>query len=321
MRDAGSPPQLPEDIRQQLRRAERLEWWTLFWLVSIIAVMYLAMGSSQAMKTAWIEDTLSLLPPILFLAARRCEQLPPTRAFPFGFQRAGTLPFFLAAAAALTLMGGFLLYSAASHLITQEHPTIGSVRLLGQDIWLGWVMIAALVYSIIPPVIPGRMKKPLAHATMDKVLYTDADMNAADWKTGVAGIAELTGIAFGYWWADAAAAGVIAFDILRDGLRNFRIALAELLDGAPRNLASAEVHPISARLSAQLRQRYPHHRLRLREAGRFVFGELVEEEQTQERGEAAGQAAGEEDGWRLLMLSRQVPLAEPERRRQTDENG
>ncbi len=33
------------------------------------------------------------------------------------------------------------------------------------------------------------MKKSLARDLNDKVLYTDADMNAADWQTGLAGIA------------------------------------------------------------------------------------------------------------------------------------
>ncbi len=50
-------------------------------------------------------------------------------------------------------MGAFLLYEAASTLLTAEHPTIGSVNLLGGEVWLGWFMMAALLYSVIPPVI------------------------------------------------------------------------------------------------------------------------------------------------------------------------
>jgi hypothetical protein len=41
-------------------------------------------------------------------------------------------------------------------------------------------MIAVLVYSVIPPVILGRLKKPVAAKIADKVLHTDALMNAAD---------------------------------------------------------------------------------------------------------------------------------------------
>ncbi len=190
---------VPDEIERKLRRAATLEWWSIFWLLTIIAVMYFAMGSSQAMKSAWIEDTLSLLPPILFLLPRKFENKPATEKYPFGFHRVGSLAFLLAASA-LTAMGGFLLYDAVSALILQEHPTIGNITIFGWDVWMGWLMVAALIYSIIPPVILGYIKKPLARATMDKILYTDADMNAADWKTGLAGIAGIIGIGFGFWW-------------------------------------------------------------------------------------------------------------------------
>ena len=60
---------LPEAQRQTLRRAQRLQVLWIFVLLSIIAAIYLSAGNSQAMKTAWIEDTLSLIPPIAFLLA------------------------------------------------------------------------------------------------------------------------------------------------------------------------------------------------------------------------------------------------------------
>jgi hypothetical protein len=37
-------------------RTERLEWSSLGLLASVSALRYLAMGGSQAMKTAWVED-------------------------------------------------------------------------------------------------------------------------------------------------------------------------------------------------------------------------------------------------------------------------
>lgn len=296
---------LPDEIKRKLRRAARLEWWSIFWLLTIIVVMYFAMGSSQAMKTAWIEDTLSLLPPILFLLARKFENKPATEQYPFGFHRVGSLAFLLAAGA-LTTMGGFLLYDATSALILQEHPTIGNVTILGWDVWLGWLMVAALVYSIIPPVILGHMKKPLARAAMDKILYTDADMNAADWKTGLAGIAGIVGIGFGFWWADAAAAGLISFDILRDGLRNLRIAVAELLDGAPRELDSTDVHPIVDTLSAELRKRFPGHDVQVRETGRFVRANVVPFKGAELNIGEARKLLSDDQAWRLMALGRQL---------------
>lgn len=295
----------PEEITRKLRRAERLEWWSIFWLLTIIAVMYFAMGSSQAMKTAWIEDTLSLLPPALFLLARRFEDKPATDKYPFGFHRVGSLAFLLAAGA-LTAMGLFLLYDAASALILREHPTIGNVTILGWHLWLGWLMVAALVYSVIPPVILGRMKKPLARDTVDKILYTDADMNAADWKTGLAGIAGIIGIGFGFWWADAAAAGLISFDILRDGLRNLRIAVAELLDGAPRELDLPDIHPVVETVSEALRARFPDHDVQVRETGRYLRANVIPTKDAELERSQARQLISEDQAWRLVALGRQL---------------
>ncbi len=92
-------------------------------------------------------------------------------------------------------------------------------------------MIAALAYSVVPPVILGRMKQPVARRIQDKVVHTDALMQKADWMTGVAAIVGILGVGFGLWWADSAAALVIAVDIVRDGFRAARAAAAELADG------------------------------------------------------------------------------------------
>jgi hypothetical protein len=54
--------ELPPDKHQLLNKAVRLEWLTIAYLLSAVAVLYLTLGSSQAMKAAWAEDILSLLP-------------------------------------------------------------------------------------------------------------------------------------------------------------------------------------------------------------------------------------------------------------------
>jgi cobalt-zinc-cadmium efflux system protein len=144
---------LPPEIRAALKRAERLEWWNIFWTISIIAVMGLVLGQSQTMKTAWIEDTLGLVPPIAFLIAARMERRGErSRKFPFGFERVNGLGFFLAAVA-LAATGALLLWDSAMTLVAAEHATVGSVRIFGHDIWLGWLMIGAQIYAMIPPMI------------------------------------------------------------------------------------------------------------------------------------------------------------------------
>ena len=123
----------------------------------------------------------------------------------------------LLSATALLSIGSFMAYEAVMGLLKMEHPSIGAISVFGVELWLGWVMLAALAYSAIPPVILGRMKKPIAEKIEDKVLFTDAQTQKADWQTALAGMVGVVGIGLGIWWADAAAALFISLSILRDG--------------------------------------------------------------------------------------------------------
>jgi len=271
MTDTGVPP----DISSEMRRAIRLEYWTLLWIGSIVAVMYFAMGSSQAMKSAWIEDLLSLIPAIVFIVAAFFERRAPNDKFRFGYSRVNSLAF-LISAVALVSVGGFLLFESIKTLILQEHPSIGLITMFGHDIWLGWAMIAALIYSVVPPVILGRLKQPLAKKMQDKVLHTDALMQKADWTTGLAGILGVLGVGLGLWWADAVAAGFISFEILRDGIKNLRTSTAELIDGMPRALDSNDIADDARDLELALLQKYPEARVRMRESGRYILVQIDE---------------------------------------------
>jgi divalent metal cation (Fe/Co/Zn/Cd) transporter len=200
------------------------------------------MGSSQAMKAAWVEDLLSLIPPLAFLVAVHQARKRPSVSHPYGHHRAVGAGH-LAAAIALLSMGLFLLYDSGSGLASGEHPPIGSVNVLGQTLWSGWLMIAVMVYTGIGPVILGRLKMPLAEALHDKVLYADADMNKADWMTAGAAILGILGIGMGLWWADGAAAIVISLSILKDGWQQVFGAVRDLLDGEARTFDDGAVHP------------------------------------------------------------------------------
>ena len=85
--------QIPKQIKPDLKHAIRLEWWTLAWQTSIVVVMFFVMGSSQAMKSAWTEDLLGLVPAAVFLLAVHFERKSPNRKFPFGFPRVNSLAF------------------------------------------------------------------------------------------------------------------------------------------------------------------------------------------------------------------------------------
>ena len=270
MIDAGC---IPEPVRQNLSKARPLAWWTLFWIGNVALLMYLAMGSSQAMKTAFIEDSLSLVPSIVFLIATSLEGKPATKFYPFGFRRFNSLAFMVAATALLSI-GAFTAFEATMTLVRMEHPTIGMVKLFGQELWLGWIMIAALAYSAVPPLILGRKKLPLAQELQDKILFTDAKTQKADWQTALAGIAGVAGIGFGFWWADAIAALAISLSILRDGWMNLKKAGAELADGLPRNLEhdrpDADAEHVRERLAAE----FPDADIRMREVGRYIEAEV-----------------------------------------------
>lgn len=294
-------PHTPDAVSRALIRAERLEYWTLGWLAVIVAVMGLAAGGSQAFRTAFIEDVLSMLAPALFLVSRRIERMEPREGFPYGFHRAGSLAFFFAAAA-LTSIGLFLLYEGVKTLVLVEHPSIGSIRVLEREIWMGWVMMAALVFSIIPPVIFGRKKRKVARTLCDKVLFTDADTNAADWQTGVAGILGLLGIALGLWWADAVMAIVISVSVLWDGIRGIRISTVSLIDGTPRKLDSLEIDDDALKVIRALEQRYRNVRVQIRETGRH-FRVVIEPRDEPHMDESRIRALLNEHNWRLIEVS------------------
>lgn len=268
---------LPLEKEQLLRKAIRLEWISIFFVLSIVAVMYLTMGSSQAMKMALLEDLLALIPPTVFLVAMRMRKRPPDEQHPYGYSRAILLAF-LAAAMAIFMFGLFMFIDSVSSLIKQEHPSIGHFQLSGEawPIWGGWVMIAALLYSIVPPLILGRMKLPLARELHESTLYADATMNKADWLTSAAAIIGVLGIGLGFWWADAVAALIIALDVLKDGTTHVRKAMLELMDQRPTAIMSNTPLGLESAIAEALMREADvlDVEARLREEGHLVGGEI-----------------------------------------------
>lgn len=268
--------ELPPDKQPAHTKAVKLEWITLAYLTSAIFFIYLTLGASQAMKVAWLEDMLSLLPPAVFLVADRIRHRSPNEDFPYGFHRVVSIAF-LVASVALTLMGAFLLFDSVMKLISVEHPSIGVVQPWGEPIWLGWFMIPALLWSAIPAAVLGRIKMPLAAQLHDKVLHADAQMNKADWLTAGAAIVGVIGIGIGWWWADAVAAAVISIDILHDGTTNLRAVIADLMDQKPTSVDHKSRDPLPTRVENELKAMVwvQDARVRLREEGHVYYGEAI----------------------------------------------
>ena len=142
-------PALPAAQQKTLRRAIRIEWFTIGFLAVAITGVNLVMGSSQAMKAAWIEDLLSLAPPIAFLIAVRIITNPPSDKYPYGFFRSVGVAH-LVAGVALCTMGTFLLFDSVTGLISGDRPPIGSVQPFGTVIWSGWLMMGVMALTIPP---------------------------------------------------------------------------------------------------------------------------------------------------------------------------
>jgi cobalt-zinc-cadmium efflux system protein len=300
---------VPPELREPMKRAVRLEWWNIAFTISIVIVMGLVLGNSQTMKTAWVEDTLGLIPPIVFLVAVHFEKKGATDEFPFGFDRVHSLAF-LIAAVALAGVGAMLLWDAASTLFAREHATVASIRLFGRDIWLGWLMLAAQLYSIIPPFIIGLREMPLAKEMQDEVLFTDSKMNKANWQTGAAGLAGIIGLGLGWWWADSVAAAFISVGIIADGWLALRIATAELSDGVPRELGGTGPDPEAKQLVEKLEAQYPGAGIRLRETGRYIHAEVCGVDPDVRQDLRALWPGEPERSWRLAQLAFVPPDAE-----------
>jgi cation diffusion facilitator family transporter len=268
--------ELPEELQAVQRRAVVLEWVTIAYLVSAVVLLALTLGQSQAMKAAWIEDLLSLLPAIAFLVANSIRRGGRSAKFPWGKHRAVTIAY-LAASFALLVVGSLVFIDSAMKLIALEHPPIGVIELFGEQIWLGWAMIAALVWSAVPAYFLGRAKLKLADELHDKVLYADAEMNRADWMTASAAIVGVLGIGIGWWWADAVAALFISTDIVRDGLRNVRAANHDLMDARPRTHDNSDFHPLVEEIEEHIDglDWVREGAVRLREEGHVFTGEVL----------------------------------------------
>ena len=250
--NAGSAFELPPDKERARRRAVKLEWLTIAYLLSAVFLIYLTLGSSQAMKAVWYEDLISLVPSIAFLVGDRIRRRAPNAEFPFGYHGAISISYF-AAAMALAALGLFIFYDSLTKFISFEHPPVGTVQPFGEPIWLGWLMLPALAWSGIPAVILGRIKVKLARELHDKVLYTDAEMNKADWMTALAGMVGVIGIGLGIWWADAVAAMFISLDIILDGVKNLHAAVTDLMHRRPRSVDGSAVDRLVALATNELK--------------------------------------------------------------------
>ena len=270
---SASHDEYDQEQQSSLKKARVLEYVTILYQASIIFLMFKVLGTSQAMKTAWIEDCLSLIPPVCFLVSSYVSAKNPTRNYPFGFHRIGSI-LFLCAALSLLVVGGYLVFDSGMKLYERHHPTIGMKEFFGRDMWLGWWMMIVLLWGTFPPILLGRLKMKHVKPLNDKILFTDAKMNKADWLTAVAAIGGILGIGFGFWWADAAAAIIISVDILHDGWRQTNDAVTGLMNRAPKDVDNG-YSDLPQKVEAALNafEWIEKAEVKLYESGNLIFGQ------------------------------------------------
>ncbi len=298
--------QLPRELAERYSKACRLERVTVAYLTTVIIVMYLAMGASSAMKAAWIEDVVSMFPAVAFLVASRFHNRNSDQNYPYGYHKAFTVAF-VGGSLALLVLGLYVLVDSVLSLVRQDHPTIGSMNLFGREIWVGWAMILALLYSCIPAMIIGRKKLPLASDLHEKVLYVDSEAQKADWMTAVAGIIGVLGVGFGFWWVDALAAILISLNIVYDGVSRTRDSMKDLMEELPMTFDNKKVHPLVEDVIKLCLSRdwVKDVRVRMREHGMVFFGDVLviprSEDNLVEKIEELTREAGELD-WKIEDL-------------------
>ncbi|GGD88624.1 cation transporter [Microbacterium murale] len=243
---------LPPEQERALKKAVRWEYATIVYTTVTIILVAFVVGNSQAMRTAWIEDMLSLIPQLAFLIALIFVRRRPTLKHPYGMHRAMGVGH-LVAGVALLAVGLNLAFEAISGLVAAEHPTIGTVNLFGQTIWLGWLMVLVMTIIVVGPLIYGHAKSKLAPVLHNKILYADADMAKADWQTNAASIVGVLGVGVGLWWLDGVAALFISLGIIWDGFRNAKGAVVDLMDQRARTYDDKHPHPLANDIVEHLR--------------------------------------------------------------------
>jgi cation diffusion facilitator family transporter len=271
----GQAFRFPPDKWEEREKLRKLSWLSVVMLLIATAITALSAGQSQAMKTAWISDFLTAVPPMALLVALRYEQRKPTERFPEGYARSISVAF-LVTAIVLTMFGLYLLFDSVMKLVRREHPPIGTIVLFGRQVWLGWVMIGALFASAVIGWSLGKLKTPVADKLHSKALRAEADMNRAEWLSEAAAIIGISLVAFGLWWGDAAAAAFISVEIVRDGWKNIRQVIGDMMDESPTKLGDRELEPLPKRLRDEAKQMpwVKEAAVRLREHGHTVTGEV-----------------------------------------------
>lgn len=267
--------QTPASLVSPMRDARRLQWWSLAAAAVVAVLLTATLGPSQAMKAAWLENVVRALPAAAWLAASRLVQRPPDARFPYGYVRAPTVGL-LSVAVVFVCAGLYLAVDSLARLVMLEYADFGPTILAGEPVWSGWLMVAALVISALPPVTLSLYKRPLARALHQKPLYCAAARERTEWLIALVAVLGVLGTGGGFRWADAAAAALIGALMVRRGGHDAASAARDLLDQRPHTVARDETDPLMEEVRSAICELpwVSDVEMRMREEGPVLSGEL-----------------------------------------------
>ncbi len=133
----------------------------------------------------------------------------------------------LAETAMLFVLSGVVIWEAIKRLLSdQSHIVEASLA-----------AFAVIVVSIVVDFFRARLLYRVAHETASEALEADALHFSSDMWSSMAVLVGLGGVAFGYQWADSAAAVVVAVFVCIAGWRLGRRTIDTLTDTAPAGSA------------------------------------------------------------------------------------
>jgi cation diffusion facilitator family transporter len=165
----------------------------------------------------------------------------------------------LAETALLFVLSGVVAWEAVQRLLSGHGHVVEATA----------AAFAITLASIAIDFLRARVLSRLAATTSSPALEADALHFSSDMWSSAAVLAGLTGIRFGYDWADSAAALVVALFVCLAGWRLVRRTIDTLTDTAPEGVAER----ISA-AARRIRNVVSVERVRARQVGAKVFGEI-----------------------------------------------
>ncbi|MBV9347362.1 MAG: cation diffusion facilitator family transporter [Pseudolabrys sp.] len=166
----------------------------------------------------------------------------------------------LAETALLFFLSAVVVFEAVRRLINHEAAAVEATL----------AAFAVIFASIIVDFFRSRALTKTARATSSHALEADALHFSSDLWSSVAVLIGLAGVYFGYGWADAAAALVVAVFVVVAGWRLGRRTIDTLTDTAPAGI-SERLSAIAAKIPGVVRLE----RARVREVGDQIFIDLT----------------------------------------------